>query len=84
MHLVVSGGRGYSFTQADREFLDRLDEQYAFESVIQGGAKGADACAARWGNDRGIPVTTFSLEWFPRGGPCDRRAGRYRNERMAR
>ncbi len=47
-------------------------------TLIQGGAKGADALAAQWAYERGIPVSTFAANWDKDG----KAAGPIRNQRM--
>lgn len=80
MHVVITGGRDYQFTKEDRDWLDNVHKTHHLEMVIQGGAEGADKCAAVWAHDNGIPCVTFHANWTGEG----KSAGPKRNTRMLR
>lgn len=52
LKVVVCGGR--SFDDADFIFgkLDRLHAEYAFDTVIEGDARGVDRIAGAWARSR--------------------------------
>lgn len=74
MRVLVCGGR--DFADRDRVFnaLDKLNP----DSIVQGGARGADALAVQWASARGIPYTTIAARWRLYGGA----AGPIRNQAM--
>lgn len=79
MKLIVAGGRGYLFTAADVEALDRLVKECDVTEVVHGCAQGADRCAREWAGERQIPRTMFRADWNRYG----RSAGPIRNKAMA-
>jgi len=80
MRILVCGGREY----LDADVLVRtLDAIYQgprgpIESVIHGGARGADTMAGDWAMLRGISCTVYEANWELEG----RAAGPIRNKRM--
>ena len=81
MRLLVCGGRNY----ADRDFLNRFLDAVKFihgpiTVLINGGARGADALAARWAAGQHINVKMYDAHWAELG----RRAGVIRNIEMLR
>ena len=85
MIVLVCGGRDYGINQWEIEHLaialDKLNAEYHFTSVIQGGARGADTLAKIWANRRDIPGKTFEVtkeDWKTMG----KAAGSIRNQAM--
>jgi hypothetical protein len=80
MRVLVCGGRAYTDRAEFYAELDRLHAEYAFTTIIAGGAGGVDALALKWAQARGIATQAFSAEWgaFGRLG----RAGPLRNARI--
>jgi predicted Rossmann-fold nucleotide-binding protein len=77
MKVLVCGGRDYDNYTAVREALDgKFGGQ--IKAIAQGGASGADACAARYAKERGVELLTFHADWKKLG----RSAGPERNKRM--
>ena len=78
MRVLVCGGRDFH----DKEFLfrtlDRFHNQYHFEVVIQGEAKGADLLAKEWAESRLVSCWCFPADWAKHG----KRAGYLRNIEM--
>jgi hypothetical protein len=72
--ILVCGGR--AFWNADA--VDTVLEALAPDAIIQGGAQGADALAAAWGDRRGIEVVTYEAKWRLFGA----KAGPIRNAEM--
>lgn len=70
MKLIIAGGRTYSFTQADRDFLDTLKDEITV--VVSGGQRGADKAGERWALANWINTVTFPARWDlygPKAGP---------------
>lgn len=78
MRVIVCGGRDFD----DREFLfktlNRLNVEFSFDVIYEGGAKGADTFAREWAKEANIPVQTFHAEWDKYGS----KAGPIRNLQM--
>ena len=80
LKVLVCGGR--SFDDADFIFaeLDRLHSQHAFETLIEGDARGVDRIAGDWARSRHVNLVEFPADWKNEG----RHAALIRNERMLR
>jgi hypothetical protein len=76
MRLIIAGGRDYHLTEADREFLDGLDD---VTEVVTGGATGADKDGELWAIDRDLPTMRYKPDWKTHG----KAAGPIRNRAMA-
>ena len=79
MTVLVCGGRDY----ADYERVSDVLEAVASWSInpmtiVQGGARGADALAKRWAKDCGVQCIEVSADWKTHG----KAAGILRNQRM--
>jgi hypothetical protein len=78
LRVLVCGGRDYT----DRAKLcaehDRLHAEYCFDTVIAGGASGADRLAVEWAQARGIATQVFNVASGMFGG----RAFLLRNARL--
>ena len=74
MRVVVTGGRGY----ADKKRLHAVLDKITITVLAQGGASGADALAAAYTLQRGLPCTTFKADWKQHG----KAAGPIRNREM--
>lgn len=78
--IVVTGGREYSDARRVNECLDWLHAAVNITLLVQGGARGADALAARWARDH-LPKErsiTVEAEWTRFG----KSAGMRRNQEM--
>lgn len=78
--VVVTGGREYSDARRVNECLDWLHAAVNITLLVQGGAQGADALAARWARDH-LPKersVTVEAEWTRYG----KSAGMRRNQEM--
>jgi YspA, cpYpsA-related SLOG family len=80
MRVLISGGRDYTDRAELYAELDRLNAEYAFGTIIAGGAHGVDALAVEWAQARGIATQVFTAEWGTFGRI--ERAGPLRNARM--
>jgi YspA, cpYpsA-related SLOG family len=80
MRVLVCGGRAYTDRAELYAELDRLHAEYAFTTIITGGAGGVDVLALEWAQARGIATQAFRAEWgtFGRIG----RSGPLRNARI--
>lgn len=76
MKTIIAGGRDYSLTKQDFEYLDSLN----ITEVISGGARGADNGGEYYSILRNLDLTIFKANWnrYPRA------AGILRNKRMAK
>ncbi len=76
----MTGGREYSDARRVNECLDWLHAAVNITLLVQGGARGADALAARWARDH-LPKersVTVEAEWTRYG----KSAGMRRNQEM--
>lgn len=79
MRVLVCGGRHYDNEEVLFRVLDGYDEfDYRIDTIIQGGATGADALALKWATSRQVPCEVYLPDW-QRWGP---KAGPKRNQRM--
>lgn len=78
MRIAVTGGRDYRDEEYVNDVLDALHKEDPIVSLAHGGAKGADALAAKWGHKNKVLVIPFVAEWLLYGG----RAGPMRNRLM--
>jgi len=77
--LAITGGRDYSITQDDLEFLSRVVQQFPSVQILSGGARGADAAVENWARQHGHPIVRLLPDW-----KAGRLAGLANNERIAR
>lgn len=77
MRVLICGGRDFAEFGRGFDALDALHARHAFTLVIEGGAKGGDACGRAWAHERNIPVQTFEADWS-----LGRGTGPIRNVRM--
>src|SRR5262245_55548663 len=80
LNVLVCGGREFNDAAFIHSELDRFHEQYGFETVIEGDARGVDRIAGEWARARGINLVKFPADWKAEG----RHAALIRNERMLR
>lgn len=83
MRILVCGGRHYGESDTDEMAeiyfaLRDIHEKTPISAVIQGGAKGADQCAADLAKELGIKVVTVPADWTAHG----KAGGPIRNQRM--
>lgn len=80
MNVIVCGGRGYADWMRVFSVLDALKAEFGPLTVIDGGARGADAWARRWvaSNHTDCRRVTVPAEWDKFGGA----AGPLRNRKM--
>jgi len=78
MRVLVCGGRDYTDRDLVYAELDVLHAEYVFETVIAGGAGGADTLAIEWAQARGLATQVFAAEW----GVLGRRGSALRNARI--
>lgn len=74
MRVLVCGGRDYN----DCVRVGLQLRMLKATQVIEGGATGADYCAAHWAAKAGIPVETYPADWKTHG----KAAGPIRNQQM--
>lgn len=78
MKLMVTGGRDYDDEKMVFDVLDEIHAKTPIKLLIHGNAKGADALAQLWCNDRGVPFKAFPAKWKQYG----KAAGPIRNQDM--
>lgn len=78
MRVLVCGGRDFNDTARVFAVLDKLHAEAGIDHVIEGGARGADACAKEWAFRRGVQISTYEADWENQGSF----AGPMRNTRM--
>ncbi len=76
MKIAVVGSRTYQDSQWISTCLSKLAETNTIETIISGGAKGADMIGQRWAEIHGVPTQIFIPDWTLHG----KRAGYLRNE----
>ncbi len=74
MRVLVCGGRDFY----DYGLVYQTLKDIPITTIIEGGAKGADALANRYGVEENIDVVTFQAPWKLYG----KRAGYIRNKQM--
>lgn len=79
MKAIIAGGRNYIGTPKDIEVLNYIHAQERIDTVISGGASGADAFGEAWAKSRFIPVRRYPADWNRHG----KAAGPIRNREMA-
>lgn len=81
MRVLVCGGRDYSGGKAYwhvGEVLSEIHDATPITAIIEGGARGADACARGWAAEEGVKCVTVPADWATHG----KAAGPIRNRRM--
>lgn len=78
MRALVCGGRDYTDTARVFAVLDKLHGEAGIDVIIEGGARGADACGKEWAFRRQVECQTFEADWENQGTF----AGPARNARM--
>lgn len=81
MRVLVCGGRDYRHSGIVDWILDRVHERTPIETLIHGGATGADTLAGEWATKRGVFQVRFPIrkETWHRLGKA---AGSMRNQHM--
>jgi hypothetical protein len=74
--ILVCGGRDYSNYETLRKLLD--EQVSSIDTIIQGGARGADRLAKRYAEERGLTCLEVPAEWEV----YKRQAGIFRNLAM--
>lgn len=76
--VLVCGGRDFDDTARVFAVLDKLHSEAGIDAIIEGGARGADACGKEWAFRRNVGCMTFEADWENQGSF----AGPARNKRM--
>jgi len=76
MKVLVCGSRHFN----DYERLSAVLEPLDIDQIIEGGARGADTLARKYGEFCNIPVVEYLADWNTHG----KRAGPIRNSQMLR
>lgn len=79
MKLIVAGGRDYKPTLPDQEALKDLIEMYDVQTIVSGGANGADRFGESVAEELGLNIHRFLPDWTQYG----KAAGPIRNRQMA-
>lgn len=80
MRVLVTGGREFSDRSFVVSILDRVHLKRPITTIIEGGARGADAMGRFWATRNGITLATVEADWDLYRG----HAGRVRNAKMLR
>jgi len=76
---LICGGRDFTDSVMFNNAMSELVHLKGFPSrIVEGGAKGADALAAQWGDRHAIPVAELRADWKTHG----KAAGAIRNQKM--
>lgn len=78
MKVLVCGGRDYSDRERVNAVLDKLHTEATIETIIEGGARGADRLAREWALSLPVQVETYEADW----GAFGSFAGPMRNKVM--
>ena len=81
MKVIVCGGRDYSNYELVSKVMDQICNEFfkgEVTTIIQGGARGADALGKRWALENNYPLEQFDAEWHKYG----KVAGFKRNQEM--
>jgi len=78
MRVIIAGGRDYTLTDEDHEYLDEAKRLLPITSVVCGMARGADMGGHAWAKSREIPIDEHPARWDLHG----RYAGPIRNREM--
>lgn len=78
LKVIVCGGRDFNDAGFVNATLDRFNDLHGIESVVEGGATGADRLAAEWARGNGKTVITHNADWRIHG----KMAGPIRNQKM--
>lgn len=76
--IAVTGGRDFNDSRAVYKALDQVKSRGAITLLVVGDATGADALAASWAEQEGVPFKVFRADWERHG----KRAGPVRNGEM--
>jgi len=77
MRVAIIGSRGFKdYTTVIKAMKEFENIHGVVESVVSGGAKGADALAERYAKDNRLPITVYPAEWERYG----KKAGYIRNK----
>lgn len=77
MRVIIAGGR--DFNDYDL-LLDAIEEaQFNIETVVSGGARGADYLGEQFASDMNLKLNVYNADWEKHG----RAAGPIRNRKMA-
>lgn len=85
-HIAIAfGGRDYSLTPQDAEWLHSMWTQFGFRILLHGGCTGADTGAAEWARNHGLCDAACPAQWdeFREKFGRPHEAGPHRNHRMA-
>lgn len=80
MKIAIVGSRTFKDYAVLEDFIGKTiaEKDITIDTVISGGARGADALAERYAEEHNIPLQVFKADWDTYG----RRAGFVRNQQM--
>ena len=76
--MLVCGGRNFAAREWLWEELALLVDREGVDTIIHGGARGADSLAGQYARDNGLKEIVFKADWNKYGNA----AGHIRNKRM--
>lgn len=80
MKLAVIGSRDFTNYQLLKRYLDEFQKEYPFDTIISGGARGADSLAEKYAKANNLAFFSYLAEWEMYGA----RAGFVRNKEIIR
>lgn len=78
MRVLVCGGRDFRDRDAVFRALDEIHARTPIDTIIHGGASGADSLAAEWAHSRNVSREAYVPNWELHG----KAAGPIRNQQM--
>lgn len=78
MRVLVCGGRNFQAFEFVYETLDEIHGDGDIDTIIEGGARGADEWARIWAREASVKLITVPADWDSQG----KAAGPIRNQRM--
>ena len=76
MKYAIIGSRSFNNYDKLKSILDIIRIEYSIDTIISGGASGADSLAEKYAKENNIPLVIYRAEWDKYG----KRAGFIRNK----
>ena len=76
--VLVTGGRDFFDRELLNAVLDNMHNDVPIDTIINGGARGADSLSTAWARQRGVGIEIYNAEWDKHG----KAAGVIRNTKM--
>ena len=63
MKVAVVGSRNFSDYAKVKDYLDRLNAMRGIDTIVSGGAKGADSLGEKWARENRVKTLIFEAKW---------------------